>query len=279
MARAASSAAAPSRSAMVTSAPSSASPRAQAKPMPLAPPVTSAVRPSSGRPADESGDGPVSGMPHSVAESLAALRRGPGMRPGGFGCRAGNAAARRANRADPDGSALLSRRRLSARSLDGGPGAGLLELGLGRLGGLLGGLLQDGIRCRVDEILGLLQAQTRDELANGLDDLDLLLAGSLENDVELVLLLHGLDRRGTECRPGGGNGDRSGGGDAEGLLELLHELGQFDESELLERVEQLVGGQFRHDGRPFRSGAPAGSRLWANVRVFGATEHPNIRPQ
>ena len=38
----------------------------------------------------------------------------------------------------------------------------------------------------------------------------------------------GLGRRGRRRRRGGGDGDRRGGGDAEGLLELLHELGELD---------------------------------------------------
>src|SRR6478609_5698067 len=122
------------------------------------------------------------------------------------------------------------------RSLDGGLGAGLLELRPGGLGGLLRRLLQDRLRSGVDQVLGLLQAQTGDDLANGLDDLDLLLAGRLEDDVELVLLLSSLDRCSGTGAGRAGNGDRSGGGDAEGLFELLHELGQLDEGELLERV-------------------------------------------
>ena len=46
-----------------------------------------------------------------------------------------------------------------AELLDGGLGAGVLELGLGGLGGLLGGLLQDGLGGGVDEVLGFLQAE------------------------------------------------------------------------------------------------------------------------
>lgn len=65
--------------------------------------------------------------------------------------------------------------------------------GLGSLlGGLLGDLLEDGLRSAVDEVLGLLQAQ-RGQLTHDLDDLDLLLIGTREDDVELVLLLSGLD--------------------------------------------------------------------------------------
>src|SRR5580765_1448119 len=64
-------------------------------------------------------------------------------------------------------------------SLDGGLGAGLLQLRLGGLGGLLRRLLQDRLRSGVDQVLGLLQAEAGHDLADGLDDLDLLLAGGL----------------------------------------------------------------------------------------------------
>src|SRR6185437_10985657 len=97
-----------------------------------------------------------------------------------------------------------------------------------------------------DDGLGLAEAE-RGELADDLDDLDLLLAGGLEHDVERRLLLDLFDGGGTGSG-GAGNGDRSGGGDLEGLLELLHELRQLDERELLERVEQLVGAELRHGG-------------------------------
>src|SRR5690606_33040684 len=67
-------------------------------------------------------------------------------------------------------------------------GALLFELGLD----LLRLLLRDGFLHRpgkvVDQILGLLETQAGD-LADHLDDLDLLLARTLEDDVELRLLL------------------------------------------------------------------------------------------
>src|SRR5207237_6621863 len=48
----------------------------------------------------------------------------------------------------------------------------------------------------------------------------------------------------------GGLNDRccGGSGDVEGVLELLHELAELEEGHLLERVEQLVGAELRHDG-------------------------------
>src|SRR6476469_3603282 len=76
-------------------------------------------------------------------------------------------------------------------SLDGDGGAGALEGSLGLLRGVLGDLLQDGLGRVVDQVLGLLEAE-RGQAAHLLDDLDLLVAGGLEDDVELVLLGSGL---------------------------------------------------------------------------------------
>src|SRR5262249_11488009 len=110
--------------------------------------------------------------------------------------------------------------------LQGDLGALALELGLRLLGGLLVDLLQDRLRRGLDRVLGLLQAQAG-QLAHNLDDLDLLPAVGLEDDVELVLLLLGRRGGGTGTRRDSGDGDRSGGLDVEGLLELLDELGQL----------------------------------------------------
>src|SRR5690242_21310822 len=98
--------------------------------------------------------------------------------------------------------------------LDGGAGA-LEGLG-GLLGGVLGDLLENGLRGAVHEVLGLLQTQGG-QLTHDLDDLDLLVAGAGEDDVELVLLLLGRGSSAGGTR--GGNGDgRGGGGDVELLL-------------------------------------------------------------
>src|SRR6202012_4583237 len=72
--------------------------------------------------------------------------------------------------------------------LDLNGGAGALEGSLGLLRGLLVDLLQDGLRRAVDQVLGLLEAEAG-ERTHLLDDLDLLVASGLEDDVELVLLL------------------------------------------------------------------------------------------
>src|SRR6185503_6851641 len=79
-------------------------------------------------------------------------------------------------------------RRVRANLLDLHRAAGLFELGLERLGLLLGDTLLDGGRRPVREILRLLEAEVRDR-ADDLDHLDLLVAGVREDDIELGLLL------------------------------------------------------------------------------------------
>src|SRR3954454_21731363 len=138
----------------------------------------------------------------------------------------------------------------TARSLDADGGAGALEGGLRLVRGVLVDLLENRLRRAVDEVLGLLEAERR-QRADLLDDLDLLVADRVEDDVELVLLLGG---RGVGARAGTGRGgdtgdrDGGGGGDLEGVLELLHELRQLEEGHLLELVEQVVGAELRHGG-------------------------------
>src|SRR5262249_51912067 len=87
--------------------------------------------------------------------------------------------------------------------LDGDLGAGLFELGLGGVGLVLRDVLLHVGRRAVDDVLGLLQAQAG-ELADGLDDVDLVWADLLEHDGELRLLLDG--RRGLG---GAGSGTRA----------------------------------------------------------------------
>src|SRR3712207_1162987 len=82
---------------------------------------------------------------------------------------------------------------------------------------------------------------------------------------------------GTTGGRGGRDGDRGSRGDLEGLLELLHELGQLEQRHLLERVEQLRGGQLGHDlsfwGQSVLAAASAAadsSVAWAAVVVSAA---------
>ena len=97
--------------------------------------------------------------------------------------------------AEPPGIVMTPGRFLRGTELlDGDRSACGLELALGFLGGFLGDLLEQRLGSAVDEVLGLLEAQAGDDLADDLDDADLLLAGTLEDDVELGLLLGGLGR-------------------------------------------------------------------------------------
>src|SRR5690606_29102643 len=153
--------------------------------------------------------------------------------------------------------------------------AGALKLLLGLVGGVLVDLLENGLRRAVDEVLGLLETERR-ERADLLDDLDLLVAGGLQDDVELGLLLGGCLHRGAlgSGRPSSGDRDGRGGRNLEGLLELLHELGELDQGHLLERIKELVGAQLRHGGGSFRW-------WWDSVRVVrrvGATTPRRPRP-
>src|SRR6478609_9636268 len=141
----------------------------------------------------------------------------------------------------------------SDASLDGDGGAGGLEGLLGLVRGLLGGVLEDRLGGGLDEVLRLLQTEGG-EGAHLLDDVDLLVAGGLEDDLELVLLLGGGVATGSR---GGGHGNGGSGGHAEGVLELLDELGELDQGHLLEGVKELVGAELRHDGKPFVCGAVA----------------------
>src|SRR3954468_15637947 len=120
----------------------------------------------------------------------------------------------------------------------------LLELDLGALGlelrlELLGiGLrhaVLDRLRRRLDQVLGLLEAEAGD-LAHRLDHVDLLVAGRSQHDRELVLHLG--RSRSSGARSGGGR-DRSGGADAPLLLEQLAELSGFEDRQGRELLDQL----------------------------------------
>src|SRR5664279_3692164 len=97
--------------------------------------------------------------------------------------------------------------RLELLDLDGG--AGLFELGLDRVGLFLVHALLDRLGSRVDEVLGLLEAETGDR-THDLDHLDLLLACAGEDDVERRLLLDSslaaTAAGGSDCNGSGGGG-------------------------------------------------------------------------
>src|SRR4051795_4285338 len=163
------------------------------------------------------------------------------------------------------GGTLQAARGRRGSLLDGDGGAGALEGGPSLVGGVLGDLLQDRLRRAVDQVLRLLEAE-RGQTAHLLDDLDLLVAGSLEDDVELVLLGSGLV--GTAAATGGGGGRNGHGrssGDVERLLELLHEVGQLEERHLLERVEQVRTGNLGHVCLLLGQSSPAASAAAESV--------------
>src|ERR1700722_11339062 len=102
--------------------------------------------------------------------------------------------------------------------LDLDRGAGALEGRLGLLGVFLVGLLQDRLGSGLDQVLGLLEAQAR-EGTHLLDDLDLLVAGRGEDDVEVRLLLVATAGVATGSRGGRcGHGHGRSRGHAELLL-------------------------------------------------------------
>ena len=106
--------------------------------------------------------------------------------------------------------------------LEGNGGAGSLELLLGLLGSFLGCTFEDSLGSAVNQVLGFLEAQGSDG-ANFLDNCDLLVASSFEDDVEVGLLFGFFSSGG---RAGNGNGSS---GNFEGLFEELDELGELDD--------------------------------------------------
>src|SRR6476619_5514665 len=133
--------------------------------------------------------------------------------------------------------------------------AGLLDLDLRAL--LLEGSLDlvrlvacdaflDGLRSRVDQVLGLLEAQAG-QLADDLDDRDLVRADLREDSAELGLLFSGGSATSGLATATGGrrgsDGDGRSGRDVVALLELLDEIGQLEDRHLVDRFEQVVLGE------------------------------------
>src|SRR5687768_15826504 len=128
--------------------------------------------------------------------------------------------------------------------------------GLKGLASLVGGFLIDLLQYRLggslDQVLGLLESQTG-QRAHLLDDLDLLFAGRLEDDVNLVATLF----LGCACisasggRRRGGSSNRSSRRHAEGGLEFLDELAELDQGQLLEGVKEFCSAELRHDWASF----------------------------
>src|SRR3954452_2836839 len=123
--------------------------------------------------------------------------------------------------------------------LDGS--ARFLELALELVGLVAVDALLDGLRGLVDERLGLLEPEAG-RRAHDLDDLDLLVAGAGEDDVERRLLLLGLGRVAAARRRAAGRSRRDRGrGDAERLLERLDALGELEDGDRLELLDPLLG--------------------------------------
>src|SRR5580704_4629300 len=132
--------------------------------------------------------------------------------------------------------------------LDGDGGACALEGCPPLLRALLVDLLEHRLGRAVDQVLGLLETKAG-QAAHLLDDLNLLVARGLEDDVELVLLLGLLGL----AAAGAGRGrrrhrHRGGRLHVERLLELLHELGEVEQGHLLERVKEVFSADLRHGG-------------------------------
>ena len=140
--------------------------------------------------------------------------------------------------------------RAADRLLVGDGGAGGLESLLSLVRSLLVDLLQNGLGGSLDQILGFLQTKAG-ERPHLLDHLDLLVAGCLEDDIDLVaaLFLDGTGLAAGCCRRrSGGNG--GGRCYAEGGLEFLDELAELDQGQLLEGIKEISSAELRHSGRP-----------------------------
>src|SRR5579871_256631 len=130
------------------------------------------------------------------------------------------------------------RRRGSLLELD--LGTGLFELLLHLVGIGLRHPLLESLGRALDQVLGLLEAEAGD-LADDLDDGDLVRAGFLQLDVELRLLLDGSRGGGgasTRARRRG-DGDRSGL-DAPLVFEGLDELRKLDDRQVRKEVDDLL---------------------------------------
>src|SRR5215210_7594203 len=115
--------------------------------------------------------------------------------------------------------------------------AGLFELRLEGVGVLAAQGLLDGVGGLVDKGLRLLQAEAC-RCPDDLYDLDLLLAWALEHDVELGLLLFG-GGSAIAGRASGGGCCYGCGGDAEALLQGLHQFRELENGHVLDRLHQF----------------------------------------
>src|SRR5690625_306632 len=106
--------------------------------------------------------------------------------------------------------------------------ASFLELLLDLLGLVLGDAFLDGLAAGLDQILRLFQAE-RGDRADLLDDVDLLVTGLDQDDVEFGLLFLGGRGTGTTGGRSHHHGAASGGLDAVFVLEQILELGRLQQ--------------------------------------------------
>ena len=125
-----------------------------------------------------------------------------------------------ARNADTHGRKLLD--------LDGSAGGNQLLLEF--LGIFLGDALLDVLRATLDQSLRFLQTQTGD-LADDLDDAQLLVAETGQNNVKLGLLLSGRSGSGSGAA---GNSNGSSSGNAELLLDSLDQLIELQNGQSLD---------------------------------------------
>src|SRR3954447_761204 len=128
-------------------------------------------------------------------------------------------------------------RRVELLQLDAG--SGLLELALELVGLVALDALLDRFRRLVDEGLRLLEAQAG-RRADDLDDLDLLVAGAGQYDVDRGRLLLGSGAVGTAGARRGSSGCDCCRGDAELLLEGLDALGELGHRNALELLNPIL---------------------------------------
>src|SRR3954464_6003453 len=123
----------------------------------------------------------------------------------------------------------------------------LLESGLDLVRLVAGNALLDRLRRRVNEVLGLLEAQAG-QLAHDLDHGNLVRADLGQDGGEIGLLIARGRSLGAGTAGSGSGGHRDGGrrGHAEAVLELLLEIGELENAHRLERLEELIAGHRGH---------------------------------
>src|SRR5690606_9718134 len=129
-----------------------------------------------------------------------------------------------------------------------------------------------GLGGAVDQVLGLLEAEAGG-LADDLDDLDLLVAAGLEDDVEGGLLL-GRRRAAAGAAGRGGRHDDAAAGRGLDAVGLLHVLAEFDgvlEGEAGERIAEFLN-------RGHGSNLAFGVRDAPGVPCFSPQRGRPIRP-